>query len=1038
MGAIIGFFVRRHFLVHVIVAVAIVVGISSALGAQREGFPAVTLNQLVVTATLPGASAADVETKVTLPLEEAIAEVDGVDEYNSVVMDNVSVTTVEIYDDYSATEVREVQTDLRQAIDAINDFPDDMEDDPRVERVEPAKAPVIEIALSGSSDAVRRAADLLERELGRVDGVSEVSSVGVDDPEVRVLLDPVAARAHGVDLNDLVATISRRNVSGTGGTLESDRERKQVVMDARFHDPQDVASTPLRVNPDGGIVTIGDVARVQLTTVDSGLIVHTNGKPGVSVVVRKRADADILNTVDAVKAVVEDLELPEGVEAAYINDQSFVTRNRLALMASNGLIGIVLVIVVLGLFLTRKAALWVAVGVPVVLLGVLVLLQFAGLTLNLITLGGFVIVLGMLVDDAVVVAERIVFMQNRDDEPDPEVRGAMSVMLPVIASAITTSLAFTPMLALGGLPGKVAWALPVVVIMALVLSVVESFVILPAHMTQSARERARAKKRGGGEAPKRRFVVALERAYRRVLTAALRVRYGVLLLFFGLFAAVIVGLAPKVGFDLFPQDDSEALYIKVNLPPGTPIEHTEAVTTTLERQLPGFMGDDLLAVTARVGHQDAMAVDKTSGASENEAVVSAFLVPLGRSKTAAEWSALLSERLEIPDNATVTFEAKRLGPPVGRPVTIHVAANDDGARRMTAAHVQRWLDDIDGVVDIEIDERPGVRQVELAPDHEKLAMRGLDAGIVALTLKAAFHGLTVSEHRTLDQTTKFRVMFEPTARVDLEALLDTPMRTRTGELVSLRDVVSPVDVDSVSRIYHREGVRTATVTAAFAPDSGLDATAMAKRIEAELLPTARGENVSVYLGGEAVETAKTSQGMARAGGLAVFGIIVVIAVMLGSVLDAFLVVSVIPFGAAAVIAVFFAHGLPLSMFAVLGIIGLSGVVVNASIVMLDAVKQRLKTAEDTPAARRAAVIDAVVERLRPILVTTLTTLGGVLPTAYGLGGYDAVLSPMSLALGWGLVFATSITLFLVPALFIAAEDIRGLFRRRGDAVPVQS
>ena len=1026
MRKVVEYFIQRHFLVHVMVAVVVIVGLNSAMTSQREGFPSITLNQLIVTATLPGASAQDVETKVTLPLEDAIETVDGVDEFHSVVTDNVSVTTVEIYDDWTPDQVRQVQSDLRQAIDGVRDFPDDMEDTPAVTRVEPAKMPVLEIALEGPSAAVKEAARQLERRIERVDGVSDVTLVGVDDPEVRILLDPVAARTHSVDLNDIMNAVDRRNVSGTGGILESDSARKQVVMNARFDRPADVAATPLRVNPDGGVLVVGDVARVELTTEDNGLRVHTNGRPGVSVVVRKKTDADIIAAVDAIKAAADEVELPEGVESSYVGDQSFVVRNRLGVMASNGIVGVVLVVIVLGLFLNRRTALWVGIGIPVVLLGVLILMPMVGITLNLIALGGLVMVLGLLVDDAVVVAERIVVEQSEGKSDTPEADAVMSVARPVIASAITTSLAFTPMLSLGGMPGKVAWALPVVVVLSLILSLAESFFILPSHLHQTPKKRREQKAKG---TDKRRFMVLLERAYDALLRRALRLRYLVLGGFIALFVLVMGGLAPKIGFDLFPQDDAEELYIKVNMPLGTPLEQTEAIATSIERQLPELMGDDLTAVTGRVGHQDGAALDKQSGAAENEAVVRALLRPTDRNHTAAEWSEHLSSSLHVPEGAELVFEAKRVGPPLGAAVTVHVAANDDDLRRSTAARVKGWLGEQGGVVDIEIDERPGIRQIELAPDPDKLAMRGLDASVVAVTLKAAFHGLTVSEHRSLEDTTRFRVMFDPSARVDLDALLDTPVRARNGTLVSLRDVVSPVEVGAVSRIFHRNGVRTATISASFAPDAELDATSLAKRIDAELLPAIADPGVDVYQGGEATETAKTNSEMARAGLLAVFGMIVVVALMLGSFVDAIFVVSVIPFGVAGVVTAFYLHDKSLSMFAILGVIGLAGVVVNASIVMLDSAKQRQASAAPDAASQRNAIVEAVVSRLRPILVTTLTTIGGVMPTAYGLGGYDAVLSPMSLALGWGLVFATSITLFLVPSLFAIAEDIRALLRR---------
>jgi multidrug efflux pump subunit AcrB len=303
---------------------------------------------------------------------------------------------------------------------------------------------------------------------------------------------------------------------------------------------------------------------------------------------------------------------------------------------------------------------------------------------------------------------------------------------------------------------------------------------------------------------------------------------------------------------------------------------------------------------------------------------------------------------------------------------------------------------------------------------------------VGLTLKAAFFGLVASEHRDLDDTTDIRVMFDPSARRSLDALLETPVRANGGELVRLRDVVNPVDFPGVSAIYHREGQRTATVSASFVPGSDHTALSMAARVEQELVPRFAGiPGLRIYNGGEAEDTREVTADLGVASILAVIGITVVITLMLGSFLEAFFVVAVVPFSAAAVVLTFFLHGRPLSLLAMMGAIGLAGVVVNAAIVMVDSIHRQLRMVDsDDPRAQREAIIDAVVARLRPVLVTSLTTLGGVMPTAYGLGGYDAVVSPMSLALGWGLALSTLVTLLLVPTLYTLAGDLRGL----GDVV----
>jgi multidrug efflux pump subunit AcrB len=1034
MRAIVEYFVRRHFLVNVMVAAVVVIGVWTAMHTQREGFPAVTLNQLIVTAQLPGASAVEIERELAIPIEEVIAELDGVDKYHSVITDNLVVTTIEVEDEWSAEQVRIAEGDLRQALDGIHGFPERMRDRPAIRRVEASKFPILEIALSGPSAELPAAAASIEAALAEVDGIAKLELVGVEDPELRVLVDPERARVHGVGLDEIMRAIERRNVASTGGVLEVDSDRRQVVLDSRLHALDEVAQIVVAAGQQGQLVRVADVARLELTRRDQGLRVHTNGEPGVSIVVRKQADADILDTVDAIAEVLEQLELAPGVETVIVNDASFLTRNRLQLMASNGIMGMSLVIVILLLFLDLRSAVWVAFGVPVVLLGVIAVLPLLNMNLNLLTLGGFVVVLGMLVDDAVVVAERIVLRQTQGlgRGPRAAVAGVADVARPVVASTVTTILAFSPMFSLGGMPGKFAWALPVVVILALTISLLESFLILPAHMSPDhedapPREGEPIVEKGPG---KRRFVVVLERVYRAVLVRALRRRGLVLMVFVAMLVFVMGVIRPRMGMSLFPQDDSDSLFIEVEMQIGTPIERTEAAVGALEQQLPELVGDDLQAVTARIGHREPLAVDRTTGAAEHEAVISVLFKPLDRTRTSAEWAEFLGPRLRVPEGARLLFVPKRIGPPLGAPVTLHVAANDDELRRSTAAAAAEWLHAQPGVVDISIDERPGLSRVELVLDHDKLALRGLDAATVGRLLSAALFGLEVTEQRELDQTTRFRVLLEPSARADLDGVLELPLHRTTGERVLLRDVVTPVEVHGVSRLHHRDGVRTATVTASFAPGAELDAARMAARIDAELIPGLARAGVRVSIGGEATETEKTTGDMQGAMLLAVLGILTVIALILGSFLEALFIIAVIPFGAAGVIAAFYLHGMPLSMFALLGVIGLSGVVVNAAIVMVDAIGSRIASAElDPQQDGETAMIDAVVERLRPILVTTLTTCGGVLPTAYGLGGYDAMLSPMSLALGWGLLFATAITLLLLPCLVALAQDVRRIAAR---------
>ena len=1019
MERLIRFFVERHLLVHVIVGTVLVLGWLQAVRAPRETFPNVTLPKLFVTGVLPGASARDVETKLTIPIQDAVEALNGVREFNTVVSDATSRTEIDLHENFEAERVREAERDLKVLIDGTPDFPPEMEDDPVIQRMNPKLFPVVQVALFGPSGPVADAAKYLERRLQRLDQVSQVNLIGLQDPEVRIFIDPARAREQSVTLVDVVNAVKRRNVSSTGGMLESERDRRQVVLWSRFDDPRDVASTVIRFQPDGGAVTVGDVARIEVGREDTGLISHTNGKPGVTLVVMKQEDADIVDTVDAVRADVAAAALPQGVDYTLVRDESFMTRNRLQLMLNNGVVGAALVAIVLFVFLTPVAAGWALAGIPVVFLATIALFPVFGFSINIVTLTGLVVVLGMVVDDAVVVSERIVSRRQAGEERHvAAVNGAAEMARPVFASAITTMLAFIPLWGLGGMSGRMTEAMPAVVILALAVSVAESFTVLPAHMSMGVRT---------AQTAKRAFMIRWEETYRRLLRSAFRHRPALVTGFFVALITILAVVAPRMRVMLFPQDDSEAAYVKVNMPPGTPIETTEAVVAAIERQIPRIMGDDLTAVMATVGHQDsALEFPRERGSAENEGIITAMIRPTGRTRTAAEWLEVFERELAIPEGARVVYEPEIMGPPIGQPVTVHIASNEDDVRRGTALEVAKWLRETDGIAHVDLDERPGTPQIDLLLDYERLALRGLAPEDVAQTMQLAFHGAKASEHRDLDDTTDFRVMLDPSARRSLDALLDLPVRSQTGSLVQLRDVVTPIEVPAVSRIYHRDGRRTATVTAGFSPGAPYTALSFAEKMERELLPLYAGQpGLEVTVGGEVVETRKTTGDLGLAAMLAFSGITVVIALMLGSFLEAAFVVAIIPFAIAAVVLTFFIHREPLSMFAMMGSIGLAGVVVNASIVMVDAVHRRVSQVKDGDTeARREAVIDAVVSRLRPIVVTTLTTLGGVLPMAYGIGGYDSVVAPMSLALGWGLAFSTLVTLFLVPTLYTVANDLR--------------
>lgn len=1032
MERLIRFFVERHLLVNMITLGVIGLGVISALRIDVEGIPAIDFPSFIINANLPGASARDIEAKITIPLEEALEEVDGLDHYTSEITKNRSVTTVDLDDDTPRDDILEKEREIRAAIDGVADFPPEMVDDPLIIRVDPSKQPVFEYALAGPAELLPEVADRIERRMRRVPEIGDVGVVGLPDPEMRVLVDPDLARAHGVALLDVVQALEQRNVSATGGSLETASARRQVVLWGRFGTVDQVGDVILRFDPREGVVRVRDVARVELGREDTGLIASTNGRAGVSLIPQKKRRADLIRSHAGLVAAVENEPLPEGVTATIVNDSSFDIRNRLEIIANNGLMGIALVALIVFIFLAPSAATWVCMGVPLVILGVIALMPWFGMTANFMSTTAFVVILGLLVDDAVVVAEKILLKrQDGLSASEAAIQGTTEVARPVITAAITTLLAFAPLIAIGGFPGKIIWQLPAVVVIALALSLLESFLILPPHMSM-VRSDTRPR-------PKRQFMLRLEAGYRSLLERWLPKRGRVIAVFAAVFLVIMLGIAPRMQFQFFPQEDSRAVYLKVKTPIGTPIERTEAVLDAIGQQILRLMGDALEGLTARVGHQDPLGLGRDYGSAENEGLVSAYIDPTNKQRSAAEWIVYLKQHVGIPDDAEVLFEAAVDGPPGLEPINVFVLANDDATRRQVSREVHDYLSGVPGVVDLDIDERPGMRELDLNLDYEKLALLGLDARSVGRTLQAAFYGLIATEIRDIDDTIDVRVLFEPAARGSLDALLDTSVRNDHGELVRLRDVVRPVETPSLSAIHHRDGLRAANVTGGFGPDSPVTASSLAALMERDLLPRYAGRSdVEIELSGEVVQSRRAMGDLGLVFALSVMGIGAVIAIMLGSFLEAFFVLAVVPFSVAAVTLAMFAHGKHFSLLAVIGAIGLSGVVVNSSIVMIDAVHRAQLRAGADEQRRTRAMIDALVGRLRPILVTSLSTLGGVMPTAYGFGGYDQIMSPLSLAIGWGLALSTGVTLFLVPALYVTANDWTRRFaiwraRRRGEA-----
>ncbi|MCB1177282.1 MAG: efflux RND transporter permease subunit, partial [Leptospiraceae bacterium] len=480
MKSLVKFFLERPILVNIIVLIVFGYSLISISRMKKEAFPELALGRFVITTIYPGASAGDVELNVTLPIEEALKEVEGIQELKSYSRESISIVDITADENFESVELQRMYMDIDSALSSIKNLPSGIDNKPLLEEISSSDLPVLEITFSGEYKDLINFLPKVEDEIAGLEGVSSVTRIGMGDEEVHILVDPEEAKKNYVDLLMIANAIKKRNILGSGGTLQSFTDEKKIVSYEKFQMPEEVLETNIFMSQDGFGVRLKDVATLEYKPKNTKMIVRNNGKRGASLLIKKKPTADILKTIDGISDYLSTLKTPERVSFKKLNDGSKLTRDRIQLVMGNAIVGFILVFICLFFVFDIKTAIWTGFGIPFTLLTCLVILYSKGLTLNMFVLGGFILVIGMLVDDAIVIAEKINSNLEAGLSPIEAASSAVAdVWKPVVASSATTMIAFSPLVSLGGLPGKFIWMIPLVVILSLIVSLIESFFLLP-------------------------------------------------------------------------------------------------------------------------------------------------------------------------------------------------------------------------------------------------------------------------------------------------------------------------------------------------------------------------------------------------------------------------------------------------------------------------------------------------------------------------------------------------------------------------------
>ncbi len=1022
MKSFIRFFAERHLLANLITFMIILLGVFSLLKIKRDMYPSVDLDTMIITTRYPGASPKDVELNVTNKIEDEIKAIDGIDKLTSYSMENISVINIAL--DPDAKDKEEIKRDIRDGVSRVTDFPADVTDAPYVVDVKSENFEILWIGMSGDMPyaELRQQARLFEKKLKQIKGVSRVKKTGYLSREIKVEVSGEAIEEYQVPMREIVSAIQLRNVRATGGSFESYTSDKTIVALAQFEEPLEVGDVIVRSTFEGYRIAISDLAYVSDDFEPEKTRFRMNGKPVIAFTIYKKSSADIIRVIDGIKKFVDDEKksMPEEVELMYSSDESRFVKARIGVLSNNGLMGLGLVIIVLFLFLNFRTAFWVAMGIPLTLMGVFFLSPFFDVHIDIVSLMGLILVIGLIVDDAIVVAESIAKRREAGDAPvEAAVNGTYGVLRPVFATIITTIIAFSPFFFMTGMIGKFMFPIPVVVILALLISLAEVILILPAHITAGRSTKKHQTSRPWFDAVRSRF--------QRFIVYVLRLRYIVVPIFVILLIGAFWYAANYMQFILFPGNTAEAFFVTVELPTGSSLNATSDKVAEIENlinTLPEGELDSYWSVVGTLGGGQWF----TPGESENWAFMAVTLTPFSKRDRAAdeivESLRAQTDKLEDVDVVRFLMDA---GPPVGRPIALRVIGSEDQIRKALADSVIAFLNTMEGVTDVSRDDKLGKDQVEIKINYPRLSQLGLTVADVAQAVRLAYDGYVVSRVRYGDEDVNFRVLLEENIRKRPEYLGELKIPNAQGRLIPLKEVAEFITGPGPSSFFHYDAERAITISAALTDGSELTPLDATNSLIDNYDLTRDWPGMRFVMGGEAEETQESMISLAIAFGMAALGIYIVLILLFNSLTQPILVMFAIPFGLVGVVGAFALHGEPLGFMAMLGVIGMMGVVVNDSLILVNFINVHRR---DEPEKKFLRIIaEGTSSRLRPIILTSVTTVVGLMPTAYGFGGDDTFIAVMALALGYGILFATPLTLILLPCLYMIQHDIGNLVRR---------
>ena len=1032
MKSLAKFFIDNYKFTVVVSFFLAIYGVLGLTKLTAESYPSVSFATAIVTTVYDGASAEDMEIKVTKPIEDEIRSVTGIKDVKSTSQASLSTIVIRVDMD-NVDSVDDVMSDLQKAVDRVTDLPSDLKDPPAFQEIKSEEFPVYQIAVTGDNTNRSREviADLLKEAIEDVKAVKGITYDGFSERMFEIILNREKLDALHIGIEEVMAKLRSRNVNIPGGNIENKEVQKLVRIEGKVKDTTELENILIRSNFSGQGIYLKDIAQIIDGSEEKKIIATHNAQSATLMTVSKKAGADTIAMVDKIKEKVSDFEklYPNYKFHVYNNEQEKVI-NKLEVLSSNAISGLLLVVVFLFIFLPGRIGLLASMSLPLAVMGSIGLMPAFGMTLNAITILALVIALGMLVDNSVVISENYSRLLEKGMlKREAAILSVKQLWLPITGTAMTTIAAFMPMLVTKGIMGQFIKWIPIIVSLSLVLSLLESFFLLPMRLVHFG-GKAKKKEEDKTEDQDKKtgdWFTKFENKFESFMSFTIKHRYFTALFFSVVIIGSILLMAKGNKFILFPADQTEIYISRFQTERGTPVERTTELQKKLSQEIKKVLGEDAEHIIGMSGKSKQDFTDPKAKEGNNVGIV--FIYVSEHAKFNIPYTKVLANlrKITIPGMTELTFEALVNGPPVGNDIEATFRANKMEDIQNIINEISERLIKVDGVVDLQVDDVFGDQEVYVDINYEKADKLGLSANAIGQNIRTAIAGNTVSDVTLDNKEVDLNVRFKEDIRTSVEDILEVTVMDNRGNLVPISAVAKAHIEDGSPNIKRFDFKKSKTLLGNIDSEKITSGVANAKLLEIYNEVKDKYPGVSIVFGGAAESTKESMQSLASAGVLASIGIFAILVFLFKSFLRPVIIMMTIPLGLLGLSVAFATPVLsgypnasrPISFLALIGIIGLAGIIVNSGIVLIsfiDEMREEGKLDLDTILVKASGL------RLRAVLVTSLTTISGLLPTAYGIGGTDAILVPMTMAMAWGLTSGTIMTLVFIPCAYAILED----------------